>query len=254
MTARAPLLAAALACAACVPRSTVHPRAAEEVRRGYAHVARGDLERAEIAFAHALEFRPDLPQAHAGLGVVARMREDLDAAKLRFERAIRLAPDFAEGHADLGEVLLAEGRDEEAEAELREALAIDPDLSDARQNLARSLLRRGLAGGEVGVPLLAAARREVLHVLESEPDRAAAHHDLGFLAWRAGAFAEAEAEYRRAAELEPGDPAHELGRCAALGRLRRCAEAAAACGRCLSIAPNLEACRLGKRGAEACVE
>jgi Flp pilus assembly protein TadD len=248
------LLAAAVACAACLPRPTVHPRAAEEVRRGYAHVASGDLERAEVAFEHALEFRPDLPQAHAGLGVVARLREDLAGARLRFERAVRLAPDFAEGHANLGESLLAAGRAGEAEEELRAALAIDPDLADARQNLARALLRRGLDAGEAGAPLLAAARREVLHVLEAEPDRAAAHHDLGWLAWRAGDFAGAEAEYRRAAELEAGEPAHELGRCAALGRLGRCADAAAACERCLALAPNLEACRQGKRNALACAE
>jgi len=252
MTLRALAFLAALPFAACLPRSTVHPRAAEEVRRGYAYVAGGDLERAQIAFEHALEFRPDLPQAHAGLGVVARLREDLDGARARFERAVRLAPDFAEGHADLGEALLAAGRADEAESELRAALAIDPDLADARQNLARALLRRGLDRGEAGIPLLVAARREVLHVLESEPDRAPAHRDLGYLAYRAADWAGAEAEYRRATELEPKDAEGQLGLCAALGRLGRCAEATAACDRCLALSPNLEACRQGKRQAEVC--
>jgi Flp pilus assembly protein TadD len=247
----AALFALALA-AACAPRATVHPRAAEELRRGYHHVARGDLERAEVAFEHALAFRPDLPEGHSGLGVVARLREDLDGARRRFERAVALRPDFAEGHANLGEALLAAGRNAEAEAALRRALAIDPDLGDARQNLVRALIRRGLDAGEEGVPALVQARRECLHLLEAEPERAAAHHDLAFLDFQAGDWAAAEAGYRRAAELEPAGAAHALGLCAALGRLGRCKEAATACGRCLELAPGMDACRRGRRGAEGC--
>jgi Flp pilus assembly protein TadD len=244
----------ALVLLACSARGTVHPRAAEELRRGYAHVARGDLERAEVAFAHALAFRPDLPEGHNGLGVVARLREDLDGARHHFERAVALAPDFAEGRANLGEALLAAGRSGEAEEELRRALAIDPDLADARQNLVRALIHRGVDAGQAGVPALVQARRECLHLLESEPDRAAAHHDLAFLAFRAGDWAAAEAGYRRAAALEPAYAPHQLGLCAALGRLGRCKEAAAACGRCLELAPGMDACRKGRRGAEGCGE
>ncbi len=95
---------------ACAPRLAVHPRAAEEVERGYRYLGGGDPERAEIAFAHALEFDPDFPEALNGLGIVERSRDRLDDAQRRFERAVRLAPDFAEGHANLGELLLARAR------------------------------------------------------------------------------------------------------------------------------------------------
>jgi Tfp pilus assembly protein PilF len=250
--ARLALAAAAALALACAHRSTVHPRAAEELRRGYEHVARGDLERAEIAFEHALAFRPDLPEGHAGLGVVARLRDDLPAARRRFERAVKLEPDFAEGWANLGETLLAMQRPAEAERALRTALGIDPDLAEARQNLVRALLGRGLEAGERGVPLLLAARREALHLLEVDPDRAAAHHDLAFLAWRAGDLAAAEAGYERALALEPANAAHAVGLCAALVGLRRCDEAATACGRCLVLSADQPACREGKRFAEAC--
>ncbi|MFO0581325.1 MAG: tetratricopeptide repeat protein [Anaeromyxobacter sp.] len=250
-----PRLALALAAAlalACAHRSTVHPRAAEELRRGYAHVAAGDLERAEVAFEHALAFRPDLPEGHAGLGVVARLRGDLAAARRHHERAVRLEPEFAEGWANLGETLLALGRHEDAVRALRGALAIDPDLSDARENLVRALIARGLEGGDRGVPLLVAARREALHVLEADPGRASAHHDLAFLAWRAGDLHAAAAGYRRALELEPSDARHAVGLCAALVGLARCEEAATACGRCLALSPSEPACREGRRRAEAC--
>jgi Tfp pilus assembly protein PilF len=241
-----------LACA-CAGSGSVHPRAAEELVRGWAHLEAGDAERAEVAFEHALEFRPDLPEAHNGLGVVARTREDLPAARARFERAVRLGPDFAEGHANLGETLLAMGRAGAAEAELRAALKIDPDLGDARQNLARALLARGLAAeGDARRELSRQARRELLHLLESEPARPTAHHDLAFIDYVEGRFDRAEAGYRRAVELDPRSHEALHGLCISLVRLGRCAEGARACERCLEAAPGAEACRTSLRGAQTC--
>jgi Tfp pilus assembly protein PilF len=254
MRDRTPRLAAALALvlAACASRAALHPRAAEELVRGWSWLERGDPERAEVAFEHALEFRPDLPEALNGLGVVARTRQDLPAARARFERAVRIAPDFAEGHANLGETLLAQGRPEAAEAELRAALRVDPDLADARQNLARALVGRGLASERARPAQWARARRELLHLLETAPDRAAAHHDLAFLDYAEGRFDRAEAGYRRATELAPRSHEAFHGLCVALVRLGRCGEGAAACERCLALAPGSPQCRTSLRGARAC--
>lgn len=248
-----PLLLPALL-ASCAFRTTVHPRAAEQVERGYRHLAGGDAERAEVAFEHALAFDPDLSEAENGMGIVARVRGDLGEARRRFERALRLRPDFAEGHANLGEALLAMGDAAAAEAELAAALRIDPDLADARQNLARALLRRGLATPAAAEreALLARARRELLHLLEAEPDRASAHHDLGFLDYTAGRFERAERGYRRAAELDPTSHQALHGLCISLVRLDRCGEAVAACQRCLDQAAGADACRTSLRGAAAC--
>lgn len=237
--------------AACAGRAAVHPRAAEEVRRGYGYLDEADPERAEIAFSHALEFDPDFPEALNGLGIVARRAGELAAARGRFERAVRLAPDFAEGHANLGETLLASGREEAGAAELRAALRIDPDLGDARQNLARALLRRGLDAPDRAARWTE-ARREYLHLLEAEPGRAAAHHDLAFMDYVEGRFERAEAGYRRAAELEPRSHEALHGLCISLVRLARCAEAVRACARCLELAPGADACRASLRGARAC--
>lgn len=243
-------LAALLACAGGHP---VPPRAAEEVERGYGHLGAGDLERAEVAFSHALAFDPDLPEAENGLGLVARTRGDLPAARRHLSRAVRLRPDFAEGHANLGELLLAEGRPAEAEETLRAALKIDPDLADARLNLARSLLARGRsARGADRAALLDGARRAYLHLLEAAPDAAAAHHDLAFLDYEAGRFAGAEAGYRRAAELDPRSHEALHGLCISLARLGRCDEAARACERCLAVAPDADRCRKSLAGARAC--
>ncbi len=249
---RAVLLAVLLLAAACAGRSAAHPRANEQVLRGYGWIAKEDLERAGIAFEHALQFDPELPEAMNGLGIVARMREDLGTARARFERAVHVDPDFAEGHANLGETLLAMGRDDLAVAALARALSIDPDLADARQNLARALLRRGLAPGGDRAKEWGRARREYLHLLETDAGRAAAHGDLAFMDYTLGKYEDAERGYRRAAELEPRSRDALHGLCVSLVRLGRCAEAVAPCERCLEAAPGADACRVNLRGARSC--
>ncbi len=237
---------------ACPVPPRVHPRAAEEVSRGYRYLSTGDPERAEVAFRHALAFDPDFPEGENGLGLVSRTRDDLSAARRSFERAISLRPDFAEAHANLGELLLAEGHAGEAEDRLRAALAIDPDLSDARQNLARALLWRGLEPGADRPARFAEARRELLHLLESDPDRPAAHHDLGFLAYLSGDWGGAEAEYRRAVELDPRSMEAQHGLCIARVRLSRCSEAIPACEACLELRPGEPRCEQSLEGARRC--
>ncbi len=246
----APVLLAAAACAAS---PVVHPRAAEELRRGYAHLQARDPERAEVAFEHALEFAPDLPEGWNGLGVVAREREQVELARQRFAHAVRLAPDFAEGHANLGEALLTLERPAEAVDELRAALRVDPDLAAARQNLARALLHQGLAEASRREARWREARREYLHLLEAQPGSPVAHADLAFMDYLSGRFEDAERGYRRAAEQAPS-PERLHGLCLALVRLGRCGEAAAACRRCLALDPAHPACLTSQRGAEACAE
>lgn len=242
-----------LVAAGCLASPVVHPRAAEELRRGYAHLEAGDAERAEVAFEHALEFAPDLPEGWNGLGVVARGRDDAATARERFAHAVRLAPAFAEGHANLGEALLTLERPAEAIDELRAALRIDPDLAAARQNLARALLRQGLADASCREARWREARREYLHLLESVPDSPAAHADLAFMDYVSGRVSQAERGYRRATELAPS-PDRFHGLCISLVRLGRCAEALTACDRCLALDPAAEACRVSRRGAAACAD
>jgi Tfp pilus assembly protein PilF len=247
----AAFLTTVLVAPSCVHRAPVHPRAAEEIVRGYGHLKAGDAERAEIAFEHALAFDPEIPEALNGLGVVARRRGRNGEARRRFEQAISAKPDFAEARTNLGETLFATGDAVAAIAEFERALAIDPDLADARMNLARALVRRGLDAPPHRAAAFARARRELLHCLESDERRAAAHHDLGFLEFHAGRFAEAERSYRRAAELAPSAEALH-GLCISLVRLDRCGEGAKACERCLEASPAAERCRTSLRGARAC--
>jgi len=242
-----------LGLAACASAPAAHPRAAEELRRGYAHLAAGDAERAEVAFDHALEFSPDLAEGWNGLGIVARSRGDLAGARRRFARAARLAPSSPEPHANLGEALLAAGELDGAIEAFRAALRLDPDLPSARLDLARALLHDGLLRSEGRPDRWTEARREYLHLLEARPGDGQALGDLAFIDYLSGRPAEAEAGWRAAAEAAPAPAAH-LGRCLALVRLGRCDDALAACRRCLALDPAREGCLAAAAAAEACRE
>lgn len=237
---------------ACFASRRVHPRSAAELRRGYAFVAEGDLERAEVAFAHALEFDPDLVEARSGLGVVARSRGDLPEALRRFAEALALDGSFAEGHANRGEALLAAGELDEAERSLRAALALNPDLVEARHNLGRALLRRGLGEPDRRALHWSRARDALLHVLETDGGRAAAHADLALVDYLSGRLARAEASWSEAARLAPSDPGAAHGLCLARAAQGRCREALPECERCLKLSPGDERCEQSREAAAAC--
>jgi tetratricopeptide (TPR) repeat protein len=227
---------------ACFASRRVHPRSAEELRRGYALVAEGDPERAEVAFAHALEFDPDLVEGRNGLGVVDRGRGDVAAALRHFDDALALDGSFAEGHANRGEALLAAGDLDAAEPSLRAALKLNPDLVEARHNLGRTLLRRGLAEPDRRAVHWSKARDAYLHVLETDGERASAHADLALIDYLSGRLERAEAAWARAAALAPGDADAAHGLCLARAAQGECRAARPECERCLRLSPGNARC------------
>jgi tetratricopeptide (TPR) repeat protein len=230
------LLAAALPLLSCATPAP-HLRAVEQVRRGYQHLAAGDLERAEVAFEHALEVAPDLAEARSGLGVALRTAGRTSEALVQFDLALTADPDLAEAHVNRGEALAALGFPVEADRAFAAALRIDPDQVPARIDRARLLARRGAAaGGEERTLLLLRARRDLLHALEARPDLALAHHDLGWVAWLRGDLAGAAASYERAVGLDPELVEARLGACAARAIGGPCGEGAASCRRCVGAA------------------
>ena len=181
MHTTSPAAILALLLCSCFAGPRIHARALEEVHRGYAYLHDGDLERADVAFTHALAYHDEFPEALNGAGVVAHQRGDLVLARRRFEQALHAAPEFAEALVNLGVLELAEGRPERGEDRFRAALRIDPDLLPARLDLARSLLHRGRADPARRERLFGDARREYLHLLESHPDLPEARAELAWL-------------------------------------------------------------------------
>lgn len=236
---RAPplLLAAAFPLLSCL-NPAPHPRAVDQVRRGYQHLAGGDRERAEVAFEHALEVAPDLAEARSGLGVALRAAGRPAEALVQFDLALSADPDLAEAHVNRGEALAALGLPAQAEDAFADALRIDPDQVSARLDRARLLTRQGTAAlGEARSLLLGRARRDLLHALEARPELALVHSDLGWVSWLSGDLAGAAESYERAARLAPDLIEARLGACAARVFGGPCAEGASTCRRCVLAAP-----------------
>jgi tetratricopeptide (TPR) repeat protein len=81
------------------------------------------------------------------LAMVEMARDRLDRAGRCYREASQLRPDLSEAHNGLGCVLIRQGKAEEGIAELREAIRLSPGAGQAHNNLAKALEDRGdLAG------------------------------------------------------------------------------------------------------------
>jgi protein O-mannosyl-transferase len=243
-----------------------------------AHVNLGVLERDRPAadyesalshFREALRLRPDLPEAHYGLGVTLQRTKRLAEAAAEYRAAIRLSPlPIAEAHGNLcqvlreldrldealaacaqavllrpgvpqlryenGNVLQSLGRLAEAEEAYREALRLQPSFPEAANNLGLVLQKNGRIEQAI------ACHREALRL---KPDFADACYYLGNALQQLGRFDEAAAQYERAIALNPGDAAahNNLGLALELGG--HPAEAAAHYSAALGLRPDLAQAR-----------
>ena len=223
--------------AACAT-SRPHPRAVEEVRRGYDWLSAGDRERAEVAFEHALEMAPDLAEARLGLAIALRSAGRTAEALVQLDAALAADADLAEAHAARGEALAALGRGADADAALAESLRLDPDQVAPRVVRARRLARAAAAAtGEERRLLLLRARRDLLHATEARPHLALPLVDLGWVSWLQGDLGGAAEAYGRAARLDPSLGEAWLGDCAARAARGDRNGAAASCRRCVAAGP-----------------
>ena len=94
---------------------------------GVAYLKQGALELAMAQFRTALEYRPDLPEAHHNLGLVYVRVQEREKAIREFHAAIRYRPAYVEALASLGRVLLEIGRTDEARIVLERVVTLDPD-------------------------------------------------------------------------------------------------------------------------------
>jgi tetratricopeptide (TPR) repeat protein len=110
---------------------------------GHAYTARGELDRAEEHFRHALELNPTYPASAAGLADMLVLSGRPDEAEALLRNAITWDASSAETRRLLGQLLHTQGRNAEALAAFNDALDIDPTSPEAHAGLADVLVASG---------------------------------------------------------------------------------------------------------------
>ena len=144
------------------------------------------LSKALHAVQQALELDPDLPEAHATLGMVAMFRYDWAGAEQALRRSIELKSDYSTAHHWYAAMLAWTGRHAEAQIEAERALQLEPT----------SLIINYLIGFvryyDRDFPGAIAAYNKTL---ELEPKFGPSHSLLGWTYMAQGKYAEAQIEY-----------------------------------------------------------
>jgi tetratricopeptide (TPR) repeat protein len=199
---------------------------------GLALKLKDKLPEAMVEFRKAAELDPGQADAHYTLGVTLWQQGDFTAAAVELRAAIRAKPDYAEAYYTLGTVLKQAGELPEAANALREAIRMQPDFAGAHTTLAAVLRQLGddegaaaesRAGAEIAkqktseqAALFATnSGRRLLHAgdlegaisqfraaINSSPNYAAAHFELGVALRQQGKFKEAQEEFQKAAKLD----------------------------------------------------
>ena len=156
----------------------------------------GRYDAAVAEYKESLRIKPDYALVRYDLGLLYYNRHSYDDAITEYKKAIALDPNVGFYHYNLGSAYREKGDIRSAIAEDREAKRVDPNDPYARQNLASALMEE--SPGE--------AIKELQELERLFPNFEVCHICLGrALVWK-GDLRTAEAEFRKANELDPTDP------------------------------------------------
>ncbi|HVS04358.1 MAG TPA: protein kinase [Thermoanaerobaculia bacterium] len=159
----------------------------------------GSWEAAESAARQAIAADPGLIGSYGLLGEALVARGDVEGAIAEASRPLDEEPENVSARVVLGKVLLEAGRYNQAAAQYERVLELAPDSPNALNNLGMIYV---WTGREIdAIPLLSKA-------LQEQPNDAAATN-LGYAYYNLGRYEEAAQAFRRAYELEPGQPSHQ---------------------------------------------
>lgn len=109
----------------------------------------GQLEQAEAACDHALEYQPRYWDALHNKAMIAQARGDKRKAKQLYIEAMRANPHMKSSLNSLGALAMEEGDLKSAVSYFRGALEVDPAYLEARRNMGAVHLRQGDFAGAV---------------------------------------------------------------------------------------------------------
>ena len=155
-------------------------RATAHSNLGVALVELGRAQEGLGPLEESLRINPQDAHAHSGLGAILLDQGRVDEALEHLEASLRIRPQNAQTHYNLGVALVEQGWVEAAIEHFDKALEIDPELVDARKNL---------------VFVLDQAVQGYRRALQSTPQNAEMHNNLGVLLLRKGEVDEAGSHF-----------------------------------------------------------
>jgi tetratricopeptide (TPR) repeat protein len=167
-----------------------------------------------------------------GAATVQRNHEYRTALAL-WQTVVERAPTNTRAYSNLASEQKLAGQTEPAMATLERLIALDPSYHTAHNELGRFHLLRGEAGRAIE------CFQRALAVSLPGSDEAAYRNNLASAYLATGAFAEAEASFRRAVQLAPAKATYHEGLAQALERLERRDEAIAEHEAALALDPEL---------------
>ena len=195
---------------------------------GVCLMERGQSAEAESCFQKAMEYWPDFPEAHSGLGRIFSGQGKLDEALEQFQKTVDLHPHSAQNQNNLGAALLKKGRVDEAMSHFRTAVAIQPRFAEAHSNLGVALLLKGrfddaiahfqkalelepaYAGARTNLDRAMRTKEEAAqtiarlqNALRANPRDSDARENLGRILLQNGQVDEATAQFQSALEIRP---------------------------------------------------
>ena len=173
------------------------------------------LPKAKAAAVRALQLDPDLAEAHASLGLIARFEFDPATALKEYRAALALKPGYAMARKWYSDQLAMGGQLQEARSEIEQALRDDPT---------SLIINYSVAMGKLYDGDYAAASDLLRKTLEMDPAFAPSHGGLAELYALQGKYDDALAEIDKMAH---GSCNRKLFRADVLNRAGRRAEALA---------------------------
>jgi lipoprotein NlpI len=171
--------------------------AAAYINRGNAYLLKSDVDHAFADFSEAIRLDPKNAWAYTERGNLYKNKGDFEHALADLNESIRLDPNYAIAFFSRGDLYKSKGEFNRAMTDLNESIRLDPNYASAY------FIRGGVSYILGNNP---SALENFTKAIRFDSENAALYFNRGIAYFVVGGhFADAEADFKKAAELNPKD-------------------------------------------------